>query len=300
MKNIDKKWLLFIMATVVSFYGICYTLVNSTFAMKFDMPIDSHFEDMNFYKCVVDSYNLEFSMNVSYNDIMDYDKLRNLSTLSCNKKQDTLEVDKIISVKGIEILTSLKNIFLSYNNISSLDLSNNLDVLRLDISYNDLFELNLVDNKKINDLNVIGNKILNNNYVYKGNNVNLNTGIHINSKVILNNIEWIIESNNDVIEVGDTINAKNNGVATIYGKSNLGYEIINNIHVVNITSDKYQIDELNNCIYIDNLNDFNLQDINCDDEDVTLELYENDRSLFVKYNDDMLKEFNLVEKNLDA
>ena len=54
MRNIDKKWALFAIATAVSFYGICYTLIQSTFSIEYEYPIDSHFEDMNFYKCVVD------------------------------------------------------------------------------------------------------------------------------------------------------------------------------------------------------------------------------------------------------
>ena len=228
MRNIDKKWFLFAMATVVSFYGICYTLFNSTFAMKYDMPIDSHFEDMNFYKCVVDSYNLEFSMDVSYDDIMDYDKLRKLSILKCNKREDSLEQEKIISVKGIEILSSLENVSLAYNNISNIDLSNNLNILSLDISYNDLEEVNLGNNNMLHVLNINGNNFINNLYVYKGSNIDLNTGVNINSNYILNDIKWRIESNNDVVEFGDTNSAKNIGIASIYGKPNLRYEVINN------------------------------------------------------------------------
>ena len=60
MRNIDKKWFLFILATAGCFYGIFYTLVNTTFAIKYEIPVDAHFDDMNFYECVVDSYNLEY------------------------------------------------------------------------------------------------------------------------------------------------------------------------------------------------------------------------------------------------
>ena len=34
VRNIDKKWALFAMATAVSFYGIIYTLINTTFAIS--------------------------------------------------------------------------------------------------------------------------------------------------------------------------------------------------------------------------------------------------------------------------
>ena len=78
MRNIDKKWALFAIATIFSFYGIFYTLINTTFAVEYVLPIDKHFDDMNFYECVVDSYNLEFSMNMSYDQVLDYEKLKKL------------------------------------------------------------------------------------------------------------------------------------------------------------------------------------------------------------------------------
>lgn len=300
MRNIDKKWALFVMATAVSFYGICYTLIQSTFAMKYEMPIDSHFDDINFYKCVVDSYNLEFSMENSYEDVMDYEKLKKLSILKCNKNKDTLEQDKIISVKGIEILTGLENISLAYNNISNIDLSSNKRLLSLDISYNNLYGMDLSENDRLQFLNMTGNKIARDLYVYNENNIRLDDGIKLSSDLILNNIKWEAMDNSDIILLNEIVYGEKNGTAIIYGKSNLGYDIINNINVISITSNKYLIDEENNNIYIENINDFDIQDIVCSNDNVVLEMYTNDMKLYVKYNDDVLKKFNIVETIKDA
>ena len=300
MRNIDKKWALFAIATAVSFYGICYTLIQSTFSIEYEYPIDSHFEDMNFYKCVVDSYNLEFSMDNSYEDVMDYEKLKKLSILKCNKNENTLEQDKIISVKGIEILTGLENVSLAYNNISNIDLSNNTRLLSLDVSYNNLYDVDLRKNERLQFLNINGSKFVKDLYVYNGNNIRLDGGIKLSSDLILNDIKWEVMGDNDIILLNEIIYGEKDGTATIYGKSNLGYDIINNINVISITSNKYQIDEENNNIYIENINNFDIQDIVCSNDNVVLEMYTNDMKLYVKYNDNVLKEFNIIETIKDA
>jgi len=300
LRNIDKKWALFAIATAVSFYGICYTLIQSTFSIEYEYPIDSHFEDMNFYKCVVDSYNLEFSMDNSYEDVMDYEKLKKLSILKCNKNENTLEQDKIISVKGIEILTGLENVSLAYNNISNIDLSNNTRLLSLDVSYNNLYDVDLRKNERLQFLNINGSKFVKDLYVYNGNNIRLDGGIKLSSDLILNDIKWEVMGDNDIILLNEIIYGEKDGTATIYGKSNLGYDIINNINVISITSNKYQIDEENNNIYIENINNFDIQDIVCSNDNVVLEMYTNDMKLYVKYNDNVLKEFNIIETIKDA
>jgi len=301
LRNIDKKWALFVIATVVSFYGICYTLINTTFAVEYDLPIDRHFEDMNFYKCVVDAYNLEFSTDVSYDQVLDYDKLKKLSILKCNKNENTLEVDKIMSLKGIELLVSLENVSLAYNNISKIDLSNNLRLLSLDISYNELNEVNLSKNKMLSFLNINGNTFVNDLYVYNGEGVYLKDNIKISSDLIKDDISWNTENKNIInTTFYHMAYAKDNGLAVVNGESSLGYKVINNIKVISISSDKYEIDEEKSYIYIDNLNNFNIQDIMCDDNNISLELYLNDSMLEVKYEDKVLKEFKLIETEKDV
>lgn len=301
MRNIDKKWALFVIATVVSFYGIFYTLINTTFAVEYDVPVDRHFDDMNFYKCVVDSYNLEFSTDVSYEQVLDYEKLKKLSILKCNKNENSLEVDKIMSLRGIELLTSLESVSLAYNNISKIDLSNNLRLLSLDISYNELKEVNLSENNKLSFLNINGNTFVNDLYVYNGEGVYLKDNIKISSNLINDDIKWNTENNNLLnITFYHMAYAKDNGFAVVNGESSLGYKVINNIKSISISSEKYEIDEEKSYIYIDSLNNFDIQNIICDDENVSLEVYFNDSILEVKYNDKVLKKFKLIEGKKDV
>ena len=303
MRNIDKKWTLFAIATIFTFYGICHTLVQTTFAIKQGMPIDQHFDDMNFYQCVVDSYNLEFSTDLTYEEIMDYEKLKKLSILKCNKNEDALEQDKIMSIKGIELLTSLESASLAYNGLSKVDLSKNLNLLSLDISYNNLDEIDLSNNSMLQVLNLTGNTFVDNIYVYLGDEIVLEDSINIGSKLISRNIDWEIY-NKDIIDISlhddNIVDTKTAGSAAIYGVSNTGYKIINNVYVISISSEVYEIDEDNNKIYVDDVNKFNIQGIICRDENVTLELDSNNKELFVKYNDIVLKMFVIVETNKDA
>lgn len=300
MRNIDKKWALFVMATVVSFYGIFYTLINTTFAIKLEVPVDQHFEDMNFYKCVVDAYNLEFSANASYDQMLDYEKLKNLSVLKCDKNENTLVQDKIISVKGIELLTSLKNVSLVYNNISEIDLSNNLGLLSLDVSYNKLSRIDLSRNQKLQFVKLEGNVFENNLYVYKDGYVSLMEFIKFPGDLVQEDIMWSVNSNNVVNVTNNDAYAKENGSTIVKGISSLGFEVINHVNVISISSDKYIIDEENSYIYIENLDDFNIENIKCSDDNVTLELYINNGRLNVKYNDIILKEFKLLETTKDV
>ena len=93
------------MASLICLYGVFYTLINVTFAVR-SMPVDSHFDDINFYKCVIDNYNMTYSLELDYEEMMDYSKLNQLKSLTCNNK-DVKSIDKISSVKGIELMTSL-------------------------------------------------------------------------------------------------------------------------------------------------------------------------------------------------
>lgn len=271
MRNVDKKWALFVVATVVCLYGICYTLVNVTFAINV-LPVDDNFNDINFYKCVIDSYNSMYSLKLDYDDMMDYDKLKNLKSINCSNKE-VMERDKIISLKGIELMTSLEDITLTYTNVTNMDLSNN---------------------KLLKKINLEGNVFVDNLYVYKGERVFLNDGVNLSNKIISNNITWN-NQNRNILDINfySMIYAKDNGVAVVLGESNLGYSVINNIHVVSISSLKYEI--VNDKIYVDDVSNFNIQDIECNDDNVLLELHYNSLELYVKYNENILKKFVLVE-----
>lgn len=276
MKNVDKKWALFIISTFVCMYGIGYTLINVTFAIDV-LPVDDRFNDNNFYRCVIDTYNSLYSLNLDYTERMDDYKLRNIKSLSCNDK-DMIDRNKINSFKGIELMTSLEEVNLTYTNATKIDLSNNIN---------------------LNKVNLEGNKFIDNLYVYNGETMFLNTGVVLPGQLISNKVSW---SNNNREMIGISfygkVTTKNTGVTSVYGKSSLGYEVVNNIYVVDISSSKYHVDDIKSKIYIDNIHNFNIQDIECNDDNVYLELYYNDMELYVKYNDNVLKKFELIERDV--
>lgn len=273
MRNIDKKWTLFIVSTFICVYGILYTLLNVTFAADV-LPVDKNFTDINFYKCVIDSYNENYSLNLDYDEMMDYNKLKNLKVLKCNNK-DLMDRDKIVSSKGIELITSLEKLTLTYTNIANIDLSSN---------------------KMIREIDLEGNTLIDNLYVYKGEKTFLNKVVNVSGELINNEVVWNNQNRNVVdISFYNMVYAKDIGKAVILGESNFGYNVINNINVINISSSKYKIDEAGSRIFIDDINNFDIQDIYCNDDNVLIEVYYNDLELYVKYNDNILKKFVLVE-----
>ena len=78
------------------------------------------FDDYNFYKCVIDNYNTKNTKEEEYTHNLTDDELNTITNLSCSGKEKS-EEEKIVSVKGLEKLTKLTEIDLSYNNISSID-----------------------------------------------------------------------------------------------------------------------------------------------------------------------------------
>lgn len=275
MRNIDKKWALFVIATIVCFYGICYTLINSTFATH-TIPVDDNFDDINFYRCVIDSYNNAYSLELSYDEMMDYNKLRNLTILECDNKEE-LDRNKIISIKGIDLISNLEFISLRNTKLSNIDLSKN---------------------KKIKSLDLSGNLFVNNLYVYNGNKVLIDNGVSLANNDVYNNITWKEYDKNFIdINLYGMINTRKAGSTSVIGESSLGYSVINNINIINIYSSEYKIDEENNKIFIDDIRNFNIQNIESNNDDVYLEVYFNSMELYVKYNDNILKKFILIERD---
>ena len=104
----SKKIMLFLIATVVTFFGIGYTLLSDTYAVSV-LPANLDFEDINFYKCVVDAYNSNNNTNIDYTVSLSDEELATITRLICIDSVD----DKITSTKGLEKLTSLEDMYLN-------------------------------------------------------------------------------------------------------------------------------------------------------------------------------------------
>ena len=118
------------------------------------------FDDYNFYKCVIDNYNTKNTKEEEYTHNLTDDELNTITNLSCSGKSKT-EEEKIVSVKGLEKLTNLNSIDLSYNNISSIDVKQYSELTEILMYYNNLTELDVTNNLKLKTLSVYNNEIEN-------------------------------------------------------------------------------------------------------------------------------------------
>lgn len=162
MKLIFKIGLPIFLLFIIGF--IYYNLTNSTELNYFVAsniymaPANTTFTDDNFYKCVVDAYNLQNHPDVAYTDSLTDEQLQMITHLSCSGFEKT-EDEKITSVNGLEKLTELRELNLSYNNLIELDLSHNTKLTDLDVEVNDLTELDVSNNIKLTDLDVNSNDL---------------------------------------------------------------------------------------------------------------------------------------------
>ena len=84
--------------------------------------------------------------------------------LSRHEIEEALIVDvsfnkQITSLQGIEILSNLKRLVISYTKIKELDISHNTDLTYLDCSNTEIKELNLIHNIALQDLHCDHTKI---------------------------------------------------------------------------------------------------------------------------------------------
>lgn len=170
MKEIIKKYLnqrnRNIISIIVIVLGIGFiinyclfepTYINSYIASNVYMaPANNAFDDVNFYKCVVDNYNRINYKSVAYTYKLSDSNLKSIYNLSCS---DTL-VEKITSVKGLEKLIGLKDVTLGGNVDSKISY--------VDVSKNTLLErLTLFRTPQITNLDVSNNTKLGYLYIYQ-------------------------------------------------------------------------------------------------------------------------------------
>ena len=215
-------------------------------------PSSGNFDDSFFYKCVVDAYNNENNENLTYTSDLSIEQLSTINHMYCNSENINT---KIISTKGLELLTGLtelnignnsitdldiskntklKTLYADSNNITNIDVTNNINLDTLDLSYNKLTDLDISKNTLITQLNVENNNLttlkLNNNLKYLDayeNNINaLDLSNNLNLEylnIYSNNIESLDIGNNSKLVDLDVSNnnlmsldiSKNNKLETV-------------------------------------------------------------------------------------
>ena len=125
-KNMLKKLkYLMLILTLTSILGFSNKKVNTVYLKDYQIPNIS-FNDENFYQCVIDNYNEEHNVLLSYDENLTDEQLSEIDSLWCNDK-------KIKSVLGIEKMSNLENIDLEDNELTAIDLSNNKKLIKFDI-----------------------------------------------------------------------------------------------------------------------------------------------------------------------
>ena len=200
--------------------------------------------------------------------------------------------------------TALKELYADNNQLTSLDVSNNTALTKLSVALNQLTNLDVSKNMVLAELKVDRNSFITNLVTYKNKSINIENYTKF-VKLPEGKTSTLIKlssDNEDVAIDGSNININKAGdyVVTasykhdIYTNYNTNtYSGTYNIKIVEITSDKYKIDEDKEYIYTgtDVDKDTILNNINLDSE--CSKVIE-DNKLIIKYGDEVLKTFKIV------
>lgn len=210
MKNIfdsvkDNKRKVFIgISLVFSMFLIAFASynVNKLFANLSgdEAPVNTAFDDINFYKCVVDNYN-SYSNNKTkdkeYTDNLSDDDLNSIERFYCNSKN-------VNSIKGIEKLKNITILSMTGNNITSIDLSENKLLDKVLLSRNKINFINISNNTALTTISLVYNELSS---LDVSNNINLSIlDLKNNNLKTLNvdnniNIKNLMISFNDISEL---------------------------------------------------------------------------------------------------
>ena len=167
IKN-NKKKVIGVTALVFAVFIFTFTVYNLNNPTKFNRlfanvlnngePVNDYFEDNTFYSCVVDAYNSANGTSKAYTDNLTDEELASITSLECGGWRYS-DSDKITSAKGVEKLTGLTTLDLSYNQLASIDVSKNTALTELNLEGNKLTDIDLSNNTSLTNLNLSYNQL---------------------------------------------------------------------------------------------------------------------------------------------
>ena len=129
------------------------TVINKYIATNiYKAPANSYFDDENFYNCVIKAYNIENNTSLPYTKSLTDTQLNSIKTLNCGFRD-------ISSTKGLEKMTSLTTLYVSSNQLTELNVSNNTALTDLNVWNNQLTKLDVSKNTALTSLDVESNKL---------------------------------------------------------------------------------------------------------------------------------------------
>lgn len=133
---------------------IIYDEQEEILSMNFQIIVNDSFNDTIFYNCVIDAYNFENNEELSYTSVLTDAQLASIKSLVC-------EYEDIRDTKGLEKMTSLETLILTWGNLEEIDLTQNTNLTYLDLNTNSLNEIDLSQNKKLEEVYLGQNYLVN-------------------------------------------------------------------------------------------------------------------------------------------
>ena len=263
--------------------------------------------------------NLDLSRNTKLKWLAVYNNQLTTLNIYNNTELTTLGVSKNkLTQLNISNNIALKSLSVDNNNLITLDVSNNVALNSLNVSDNQLILLDVsnnlsldylnVENNQLTKLDVSNNKKLETLYIYS-NHFTENKGIYkddifdnTNSVVKLPEGKTSTITNNilkDKIEFVDKVDTSNQGYYQYdlrfeHNLANAGntYDVELNLYVIEVTSNKYDINAEEGYIYTktDTDEETILSNINLNYGEASIE----DNKLLIKYNGELMKLFDIV------
>ena len=234
-----------------------------TFVIKntLAIPVNPNFDDDNFYACVIDNlnaHNIDGINSRAYTYIATNTELAKISYLNCDNRN-------IGSTLGLSLMSELTQLNLSNNNLNNIDVSSNIKISNLNLANNNLSSINLNNNTNLINLYLENNNISN---VDLSHNTQLSQ-IDINN----NNLTSIDVSNNTSLII---LSLNDNNLNSINVSNNIYLQVLfldnNNLSSIDL-SNNLQLDSLsiknNNLNNIDLSNHSGLASLYLDDNNLT-------------------------------
>ena len=141
------KWIYFIL-----FLGVMLFVIPTD---VYSEQANSDFKDDAFYSCVIDALNesnIDGKNDRGYDYVATDSELSQLEDISCSEKNVT-------DVTGLEKMENLQGLYLSFNEISKIDLSHNVRLEELDLDFNQISEIDVSHNVRLVTLRAWDNQV---------------------------------------------------------------------------------------------------------------------------------------------
>ena len=227
-------------------------------------------------------------LDLSANQLTNIDITKNV-----NLKYLNLSANQLTNI-DVSNNTALKELRVHDNQLTWIDVSNNLSLERLYVKIVQLETIDLSQNNKLSDISV-SHMI----YRYIGDNIQLSNYVKLPSHIQITNNWKSVSPHIASVDNNGMVTTLDTGIVNIINR-NSSYTIDSVLNIIEITSKKYIIENDKDYIYIgtDAINE-NIIDNFTVPQNIDLNIT-TDNKLQVKYNEDILKEFTLINVSSDV